>query len=219
MDWFYSQGDFGLVLEDDLQISPDFVDFVRYCRENLESSENLWMISGDQFFPENLGSSHLSMCNYPLVWGWATWSSKWYEMRAAIDAQRSFHFRYLLSPIYSFWWTGAKRVELGLVDTWDIPLAFEMRRRGKLTITPPVNLVRNLGFDQFASHTKRNLFPLDLPVSRMQSNLSEVSLIDGRLSVFRLNRKLEKRVFKIGSKHLLSPLKLYLQEKFIQMKS
>lgn len=214
LDWFFSQNDFGLVLEDDLEISQDLVDFTRQCRDEFALNENLWMISGDQFFPEDFQSSRLTICNYPLVWGWATWADRWYEMRSAIKQPQEYRFRYLFSPVYSFWWTGKKRVELGLVDTWDIPLAFEMRRKGKLTVSPPVNLVRNLGFDQFASHTKRNLFPMNLPVSRFQMVLAEVPLIDYDPIPFRLNKRLEKHVFKIRLRHLLSPVKLYLQNLF-----
>jgi hypothetical protein len=214
LDWFFSQVDFGLVLEDDLEISQDLVVFTRQCRDDFALNEDLWMISGDQFFPEDFQSSQLAICNYPLVWGWATWSDKWHEMRLAIAKKQSYRFRYLFSPIYSFWWTGTKRVELGLVDTWDIPLAFEMRRKGKLTVSPPVNLVRNLGFDEFASHTTRNLFPMNLPVSSFQSVLSNVPLIDHEQILFRLNKKLEKSVFKIRLRHLISPVKLCLQNLF-----
>jgi hypothetical protein len=214
LDWFFSQIDFGLVLEDDLEISKDLVDFTRQCRDEFAINENLWMISGDQFFPEDFQNSQLATCNYPLVWGWATWADKWREMRSAIEQQQRYRFRYLFSPTHSFWWAGTKRVELGLVDTWDIPLAFEMRRKGKLTVLPPVNLVRNLGFDQFASHTMRNLFPMNLPVSSFQSDLSQVPLMDRNQIPFRLNKKLEKYVFKIRFRHLLSPAKLCLQKLF-----
>jgi hypothetical protein len=214
LDWFFSQVDFGLVLEDDLEISPDLVYFIRQCRDEFALNENLWMISGDQFFPKDFKNSRLAICNYPLVWGWATWAVKWYEMRASIEQRQSYKYRYLFSPVNSFWWTGTKRVELGLVDTWDIPLAFEMRRKGKFTVSPPVNLVRNLGFDQFASHTKRDLFPMNLPVSRLNNELSKVLPIDHGQIPLQLNKKLEKHVFKVRFRHLLSPVKLCLQYMF-----
>jgi hypothetical protein len=214
LDWFFSQIDFGLVLEDDLEISKDLVEFIRQCRDEFRLNENLWMISGDQFFPEDFQGSQLATCNYPLVWGWATWANKWHEMRASIEQQQGYRFRYLFSSVNSFWWTGTKRVEQGLVDTWDIPLAFAMRQKGKLTVSPPVNLVRNLGFDQFASHTTRNLFPMNLPVSSFQSLLYKVPVIDCNHSPLLLNKKLEKQVFKIKLWHLLSPVKLFVQNFF-----
>ena len=214
IDWFFSQVEFGLVLEDDLEISDDFVNYVDYCREKFGNHKDLWMISGDQFFPELFDGTQFGTCNYPLVWGWATWSTKWQEMRAAIVGRHRLNFRYLFSPIYSFWWAGARRVELGLIDTWDIPLALEMRLQGKLTITPPTNLVRNLGFDKFASHTKNDLFPMNTKISRVIGKFTEVSLLEDKLSLSRSNKKLEGEVFKIRVRHLLSPLKLCIHRIF-----
>jgi len=210
LDWFYSEVPFGAVFEDDLEISIDFLDFVEFCRRNFESLQDLWMISGDQFFPSTSKPNQISVSNYPLVWGWATWSDRWTEMRICLLRTKPFSPFFLFSPAKSFWWAGSKRTLSGLVDTWDIPLAFEMMRLKKLTFSPPVNLVRNIGFDDVATHTSQNQFPLNLSIEKGKINFSNLFLLHSKLDIQRTNRTLEVHVFKIRLRHVLSPVKFFL---------
>ena len=209
LDWFYSHVPFGVVLEDDLEISQEFLKFVLFCKERFAGLENLWMISGNQFFPESMVLNEISVSNYPLVWGWATWSGRWSQMRASILRQKKFSPFFLFSPVKAFWWAGSKRVLSGVVDTWDIPLAFEMERRKRVTFSPPVNLVKNIGYDTSASHTHMEQFPLNLDTEEGVIDYSTLGMsknIDSSAN----NKLLEQYVFRVQIKHILSPFKYFL---------
>jgi hypothetical protein len=210
IDWFFSHSSFGVVIEDDLEISDDFLNFVLLAEDKLKSSENIWMISGDQFFPDENGMESAKYINYPLVWGWATSSAKWDEMKRSILSCKPYSFRMISSPVLSFWWSGARRVWDGSVDTWDIPLAFAMISQKKVTVTPPTNLVKNTGFDSNAAHTLTERFPLNLPIVSLGS--PQVDLLNNvDQEQFRQNnRQLEKDVFGISWYNILSPLKYFL---------
>ena len=215
MDWYFSKVSFGVVLEDDLEISASFLDFVAHCKARYGHLEDLWMISGDQFFPQtsnHLQAQQISVSNYPLVWGWASWSEKWSEMRLSILEEKKYSFCYIYSPVKSFWWAGSKRVLGGNVDTWDIPLAFEMERKKKLTFSPPVNLVKNVGFDDAATHTSKDQFPLNLEFHTGAIDYSILEVSENPSSRKRNNKKLQKNVFRVKIKHIFSPIKYYLLE-------
>ena len=213
LDWFFSINDFGVVLEDDLVVSSYFLDFVLHAKGELETDSNVWMISGDQFFEgDQIGDSSI-LINYPLVWGWASFASRWEVMKDSLLSKKVYSFRLLLSPIRAFWYAGSSRVLDGSVDTWDIPLAYEMRIRNRLTIIPPLNLIKNVGFDSSASHTDADTFPLNLPIDLKNLELSKIGVQRSADITKYWNSQLEKQVFLIRWYHIFSPLKYFLSRK------
>jgi len=119
----------------------------------------------------------------------------------------------IINPRACFFFVGAKRVEVGEIDTWDAPLAYEMSKKGKLCLLPPVNLVSNIGVDCYAAHTIHENFPLNFPLEKLEK-FGLPTLNDLMWTRHIENKFLEKFVFKIGVRHLLSPLKLWSENLF-----
>jgi hypothetical protein len=210
IDWFFSIESFGVIIEDDLEISEDFLDFVLQSRHQILSNKDVWMISGDQFFPNATDGKSAVFINYPLVWGWATSSAKWQEIKNSILSPRSYSLKLIFSPVLSFWWSGARRVWDGSVDTWDIPLAYEMILNKRLTVTPPLNLIRNFGFDANAAHTLVEKFPLNFPIASFDSNKQSLDFYFSKSDSESMNKRLEKYVFGVSWFHIFSPFKYFL---------
>ena len=66
-----------IVLEDDLILGKNFLNFMNTSIEKYESSNKVWAISGwghPQLVNLKNGSSFSSLTS---PWGWATWKSKW----------------------------------------------------------------------------------------------------------------------------------------------
>jgi len=200
LDWFFSHEDFGIILEDDLVIDGDFIKFALENQFQLNNDEVL-LISGDQFDQSGLLKTERNWTNYPLIWGWATSQSKWREMRHGILHAKPHLFRRPLSKVENFWRVGTLRVRSREIDTWDIPLVYFMLQTGKLCLTPNKNLVSNLGNDQFASHTDLDVFPLNLPIEKL--DVTNVISAPKMNKIRSYNCFLEKRVFKIRAKHSL----------------
>ena len=199
IDWFFSFVDYGVILEDDLEVGKDFLKFAAENRNLLDSFDDLLLISGNQFHQKDLSSSDLNWTNYPLIWGWATTRIKWNEMRLgildiALDLKTG-----IFSKVTNFWRVGALRVRALEVDTWDIPLANYMLSHKKLCLTPNVNLVSNRGVDEFAAHTTTIHFPLNLPIDALNSLV--VSDFPNERDVQLFNNFLENSVFKIKTRH------------------
>lgn len=210
LDWFFYHHDVGIILEDDLYFEKNFLEF---CEEAFSryKREDLFMISGNRF-DDASDVAYLSTTNYPQIWGWATWRENWVEMRELILKAKTLHLKDLLKPNLCFFYSGARRVHKGIVDTWDSPLAYEMLLGSKVCLLPPVNLVSNVGADVHAAHTIKNDFPLNYPIRLMPNLAWQDPEALGRTTK-KSNIFLEKKVFGIRVFHVLSPYKMFLEEK------
>ena len=205
LDWFFSHEDSGHILEDDLHVDSNFFAFSRLALLEFADYELVKMISGSQLLPAVPAGKDAHWSNYPMIWGWSSWSKKWKEMRDGLLQKKSFVCFRKDSDVINFWTVGANRVLDGKVDTWDTPLAAEFYRQKWLCIIPPSNLVTNSGDDLQAFHTKGDTFGMNLPISKLLSNVDFYSLSSPEI-VDSYNKQLEKIVFKVKKRHFFSPL-------------
>jgi hypothetical protein len=214
IDWFFTQVESGIILEDDLVVADGFFNYCTKALSEFEHETDVWMISGSQIFDSYDFHNQLQVANYPMIWGWATWRGKWQEMRESLITPKEIGFKNILNRRYLFWAVGANRALSGLVDTWDTPLAFEFFRKQKLCVIPPVNLVSNVGDDEVAVHTKNAGFPLFV---RLQDfNGYEIEDINQSRDIRKsYNLILEKRLFKIRLRHIFIPYYSCLLDRFI----
>ena len=208
IDWFFTNEEFGIIVEDDLIFSSDLVDFAVWALDVYATHPDVWIISGSNFFSEIKNSQNLMQCaNYPITWGWATWAKKWQDIRFAIIESQGLPSGRIPHKVNTFWKTGAKRSRSGILDAWDIPLANYMRRKNKVTLIPPVNLVSNIGFGDDATHTSKLGFPLNLPLEKLSAGFyAEQCVLESSFNTTDYNRYLEKYVYKISFKHNFSYL-------------
>jgi hypothetical protein len=213
IDWFFLQEECGLILEDDLLISSDFLKFADLCLKEYKDNPDVWMISGSQLLSNYSSKSETIWMNYPMIWGWATWAQKWQEMRSSLIQDKKTTFLKSLNYRYIYWKVGAKRVLSGKVDTWDTPLAFEFRVQNKFCILPPVNLVSNIGFDEMASNTTSIGNGVGTPIEKIKE-LTTLTLDPDVNQVKSYNLKLESHIFKIRFRHLFLPYFSFLFDDF-----
>jgi hypothetical protein len=208
LDWFFSKEQFGLILEDDLEFDNSLYRFISWCGSRFEHDQDVWMISGSNFFSVNgelKGKIHFP--SYPVTWGWATWRDKWKLMREEITNGVKPPSFFAFDPVSNFWQIGALRAKRGILDAWDIPLAEAMRRRKKMSVVPPENLVRNIGFSKLASNTRTQNYPLDLPIGELPHvNSLDNLLSESSLSGSNVDHLYETRVYGITFKHALTVL-------------
>ena len=205
LDWFYSNVPSGIVLEDDIVPTCSFFDFCESALEIYSEDNRVKMISGTQVFPSDGDNRSVRTTSYPMIWGWATWAEDWRDLRSHYFDFRPLRIKSLLDYRWYYWLTGAKRAVSGKVDTWDTPIAFQFYNRGLLSITPPTNLVTNVGADEAAVHTSEDTFPLNLP--RFEIDVNDcVFSISGESELKEYNNKLERELFRIRYRHYFSPV-------------
>jgi hypothetical protein len=209
VDWFFSQVQMGVVLEDDLKISQDFLGFAEVALKKFQNDERVWMISGTQHFPNPVDGRSTIWANYPMVWGWASWAGKWKSMRSALLEKKSLRMRHLLDIRYIFWAIGANRALAGKVDAWDTPLALEFSTQKKLCLLPPVNLISNFGNDEMATNTRHSTRVMNEVISPLDTDTLLFEIPD-ELTIKSYNLLLERHIFKIKKRHILLPYHSFL---------
>lgn len=198
LDWFFSQVDCGIVLEDDLVIHQDVVMYFSRMLNIYRDVNDIYMISGTQVFEKQFTQSIEG--NIPMIWGWAMWSDKWTKVRARIFDVGTVEMRHMFSKNYGYWWVGAMRANLCIVDTWDAQLAFQFFINGWRCVVPPFNLVSNWGADENATHTLELKWPLHLPL--FQGKLPESTFEISNSEISRsYNKEMDARLFNIKFKH------------------
>ena len=200
LDWFFSKEKCGHILEDDLNVDSDFFEFSRLALREYRDYPSVKMISGSQLISEANSESQAHWCNYPMIWGWSSWSSRWIEMRTGLLKEKDFAYCQKNSHINNFWAIGANRVLQGKIDTWDTPLAAEFYRKSWFCIIPPKNLVTNSGNDQFANHTMGNTFGLNLPIEKI-TGIIDFQTLHTSKDIKKYNKLLERYVFRIKRRH------------------
>lgn len=208
ISWFFDHVDFGVILEDDLHISPDFFTFISEAQEKINSRE-VFMISGNNYLKSKT-SKELVITNYPLIWGWATWSNSWSEFMATFNNHFIPNFNLRCSPsVNAFWLTADLQSRFGNVDSWAMSFSSFARMTNRLCVMPPVNLVSNSGTDALANHTTERDSFIRYPLGKLSSPLSW-SFPEAH-SIREANSYLENFVFNISTRNLLSPLKFSIQ--------
>ena len=206
IDWFFAREDFGIVLEDDLIVGEDFVSFVLGNMHHLENDEVL-LISGDQFDQQRQLAASGNWTNYPLIWGWASWREKWNEIEEYILLNHLNPHSSLPLNVIKFWQLGNWRAQKGILDSWAVPLAANMRLRNKYCLLPPVNLVSNRGVGEGAVHTTENAWHTNWKISNdleLTDFRSQWSKPKNNLIIEDSNHYLEENIYQIKPRHIFS---------------
>ncbi len=205
IEWFFQFEEEGLILEDDLAFNSDFMSFAKKCLKDFRRNKSVWLISGNQFFENELEIDGPIFSHYPLIWGWATWRDRWLDIKAAILKPSPVRNRFQMDSRISFWETGRKRSHSGKVDAWDIPLVSPMWDKNRFCVLPPKNLVSNMGVDGYSTHTTRNVWPLMLRTENLEKRLEDYEVSAPEL-VQKVDHLLTTKFYKVRRRHALLPI-------------
>lgn len=186
--WFFENVERGIVLEDDIRPDPSFFAYCTTMLDRYQDDQRVFAITGCNVVdePTVLNMSELyRFSQYMHVWGWAGWRRTWnqHELDARGWWRKISPWRFgnacNFSPSAVLYF--ASNLELtgrGNVDTWDWQMAFAAMRSKQLVVAPNINLVRNVGFGQEATHTQEGesglpaqlSMPVEIPVVPMKRN-------------------------------------------------
>jgi hypothetical protein len=153
--WFFSQEEFGAIIEDDCIIEDTFIDYLNDFR-NLLGKNRIRIISGFRPRLNIKPDNSIAFTHSPLTWGWATdrnsWNKMWNEIILLYYKNKIKNPGFKHS-VFNYWKVGFQRSITRRNDAWDILLAFNMLIHDCLTVIPQKNLVRNIGTDERSSNT------------------------------------------------------------------
>lgn len=147
-----------IVVEDDLVLSPYFLQFMNEALEKYENEDKVGAITAycpikDNTLPETY------FLRYFHCWGWATWKRGWdlmnldtkYLLRKLRWKTKKFN---LDGGINNYGMLYCQKV--GLVDSWFIRLYASFFLAEKLTLFPGRSLVSNHGLDGSGTHSNKS---------------------------------------------------------------
>lgn len=135
-----------IVLEDDLVVSPNFLDFMNDGLNLYSDVSNVYSINGFMF-PVKSKLRQTVLLPYTSTWGWATWKDKW----AVFDEEMKGKEKLLAD--------NAMKEKFNLGDykytdmlhyehnSWGIKWYYSVFMKGGLNVFPTRSLVSNIGFD------------------------------------------------------------------------
>ncbi len=135
-----------IVLEDDLLVSPYFLDFMNEGLELYQDDPKVYSVNG-YMFPIPYKGKESVLLPYTSTWGWATWKNKWEAFDEKMPGKE------LLLKDKKL----VRRFDLGtnqyssMLDfknnSWGIKWYYSVFMRGGLNLFPARSLVTNIGFD------------------------------------------------------------------------
>lgn len=164
IDWFFSNEEQGIILEDDCLPNIDFFIYCQILLDKYRNDERIGIISGtnNKDIVYKVGDPSYFFSAWTITWGWATWKRVWnlYDYDMSYDQKEliSKVGEYIKSKeaIRNFLKIIARQDELDAgkeKSYWDYQLTLSLLYNKKYTIRPVVNLVSNIGFNERATHT------------------------------------------------------------------
>ena len=146
-----------IVLEDDLIVTPHFLDFMNRALDKYENEQQVIQVSG-YMFPVKLKIKEDALF-LPLTnsWGWATWKRAWdlFDPDAKgyfqVKTDLSLRKRFNLDGAYDYF-SMLEAQLAGRVDSWAVRWYLATFLLEGLTLYPRQSLVMNEGFDGSGTH-------------------------------------------------------------------
>ena len=163
--WVFEHEERAIFLEDD---NLPAVSFFGFCQEMLklyaDDERILWICGTNYLGNTKYTSDSYYFTRHMFPCGWASWSTKFikfYDPYVAdcIDEKLCENIRYIMNnnklfrQYKQFWRSEKCRIDNGLKPlSWDYQMDFAIKSNNLLGIVPSVNLIQNIGIDQFSIH-------------------------------------------------------------------
>jgi hypothetical protein len=151
-----------IVLEDDLETSPLFLDYMNKCLDHYEARKSVFSISGlsrphpERFYPTDYPYDvYVSLTHHPT--GWATWADRWAQVDWEVkdfptvqnDPQMIAAFRRAEHCQYEeLEWQQREKVNI-----WSARFAFAHFVNHAVSICPVVSYINHIGWDAGATNS------------------------------------------------------------------
>jgi GR25 family glycosyltransferase involved in LPS biosynthesis len=162
IDWFFENEDQGIIIEDDILPTKQFIEFQEFCLEHYRDVASVASISGMNRSTQSQPIIDHYFSNFFCMWGWATWRDRWVNYRKTFQFDIPLDLKTFLGGILP--WTPfpdreirslLQRTKQSLIDTWDYQFQLWHWQNGFLSVHPHVNLCSNIGIMDAATHTTK----------------------------------------------------------------
>lgn len=161
LNWFFSENEMGIILEDDAVPHPDFFGYCEELLEKYKDDDSVRAIGSmhldDRVYGD--GSYYFSMMNRTFC-AWATWARAWKDFDLYHRNVTRKQFNRVLKDygcalrMREYWCDRLAEVQKDALDgtSWDQQFWMSIWLHHGKGIMPNVNLSTNIGFDETATH-------------------------------------------------------------------
>jgi hypothetical protein len=164
ISWFFEHEERGIVLEDDCLPINDFYYFCEDLLEKYKDDERVAAITGNNFQGGIYrGDASYYFSKYSHIWGWATWRRSWLKNDLDISYLNQWVGTKNWAGLYNskneekYWRLIFEKAYKQEVNTWDYSWLACIWFNSGVIATPNKNLVKNIGFGQDATSTKKDI--------------------------------------------------------------
>lgn len=158
--WFFENVEQGIILEDDIFPDQSFFTFCEQMLNHYKNDDSIMHISGCYFFNDLLSTNTTQSYYFTKhihVWGWATWKRAWkhydYDIKDWPYSNSKVQLKNYYGDHYIVWKDIFSRMQHKGNDIWDYQWMFSIYKQNGIAINPCVNLTKNIGFNNTATHT------------------------------------------------------------------
>lgn len=145
-----------IVLEDDLQTSPLFLDYMNKCLDHYETRKTVFSISGlsrphpERFYPADYPYDvYVSLTHHPT--GWATWEDRWKQVDWSAQnykvLQENENIRRAFMRGGEDWWDELRRQQENHLNIWSVRFCLAHFENHAVSICPIVSYINHIGWD------------------------------------------------------------------------
>jgi len=191
-----------IVLEDDLIVSDNFLEYMNEALNYYQENETIWSISG--YTPQLDCLKNYDKDVYLSVrassWGWATWKDRWESIDWNIKNWEDFKENKKLKKEFNLGGNDMYHMLemqiLGKIDSWAIRWCYNQFLQKSYTIYPVESKLKNIGFDEVGTHNSHGASRWKNAISNTRLVFEEIKLNDEIVQCFKkkYDLKLKTRI-------------------------
>lgn len=157
--WFFSQVEYGIILEDDCLPNEYFFGFCEELLLKFKDDHEIMHITGANLNDKvKFGDGSYFHSKYANIWGWATWSRAWnyfeYDLSEIGFYTQLIDENFKYKSERRFWHSRVNLLKNHKLDAWDYQWMLAIWKAKGLCLNSNYNLIENIGFGANATHTK-----------------------------------------------------------------
>jgi hypothetical protein len=160
IDYVFSKHKKIIVLEDDLEVSKNFLRTTNILLNKYEMDKSINTITGFSFSEDKIKKSNINknffLLKRPSSWGWSTWKSKWASLKKIKIHKK------IKTEVYG---NDLKIMNIkqkkGILNSWAYNWTIKHINSKGFCLYPKYSMIKNNGFDNHATNNyfkTRNLF-------------------------------------------------------------
>lgn len=180
-----------IILEDDLVLSNDFLEYINNGLSFYEKNEKIWSVCGYSPNISVKNSKNIYYYKRSSSWGWATWKDRWEKVEWDNDeilnsTIKNKNFKNYIKDIGFDYQLLLKKAFNKEIDSWAAYWTFTQNLHKKLSVHPIRTKVINNGTNETGTHFKNLSIIDDRLLENMQIEFDQNVMLDK--NIFKLIR-------------------------------